>query len=120
MCRLGQSKKPISAAAKKLYPEYKAKRRPAPASFYDQIPVLFELLQAFNWPLYELDDYEADDIMATLAIQAREADLETFLVSSDLDLLQALGKKTKIYVLKTGVSNIVEFNEAEFSEKNTR
>ena len=102
---------------RKLYPAYKAKRKAAPASFYDQIPVLFKLLAAFSWPLYEFDDYEADDIMATLAVQAREAGLETFLVSSDLDLLQALGRQTKIFVLKNGMKNIVEFDEAEFADK---
>ena len=47
----------------KIYPEYKAGRKPAPPDFYTQIPILHELLEAFGWPLYELDDYEADDIM---------------------------------------------------------
>ncbi len=103
---------------RKLYPEYKAKRQKAPPEFYDQIPILFELLEAFNWPLYEFDDYEADDIMATLAVQARqESDLETLLVSSDLDLLQALGENTKIYVLKKGLKNIFEFDVAEFENR---
>lgn len=102
---------------RKLYPEYKAKRQTAPANFYDQIPVLFELLKAFNWPLYEFDDYEADDIMATLAQKARKTDLETVLVSSDLDLLQALGENTKIFVLKNGMKNFFEFDEPEFKRK---
>lgn len=100
-----------------LYAQYKAKRQSAPASFYDQIPTLFKLLEAFNWPLYEFDDYEADDIMATLAEQARVAGLETFLVSSDLDMLQAIGENTKIFVLKKGMKNIIEFDEAEFKKK---
>ncbi len=102
---------------RRLYAQYKAKRQSAPASFYDQIPILFKLLEAFNWPLYEFDDYEADDIMATLAEQARVAGLETFLVSSDLDMLQAIGKNTKIFVLKKGMKNIIEFDEAEFKKK---
>ncbi len=102
---------------RRLYAQYKAKRQSAPASFYDQIPVLFKLLEAFNWPLYEFDDYEADDIMATLAEQARAAGLETFLVSSDLDMLQAIGENTKIFVLKKGMKNIIEFDEAEFKKK---
>src|SRR5579864_7129462 len=61
----------------KLYPEYKAGRKPAPPDFYEQIPILHELLKAFGRPLYELDDYEADDIMGALAVQARNKDLET-------------------------------------------
>src|SRR3990167_10376222 len=61
----------------KIYPEYKAGRKPAPDDFKVQIPLLHELLEAFGWPLYELDDYEADDIMGTLAVQARDKDIET-------------------------------------------
>jgi len=52
-----------------LYPEYKAGRKPAPADFYAQIPILHELLDSLGWPLYELDDYEADDIIATAALK---------------------------------------------------
>src|SRR6201995_4292302 len=72
----------------KMYPEYKAGRKPPPPDFYEQIPVLHQLLQTFGWPLYELDDYEADDIMGTLARQATGKDIETLLVTSDLDMLQ--------------------------------
>src|SRR6201987_2142866 len=89
-----------------LYPEYKAGRKPAPPDFYEQIPVLHELLQAFGWPLYELDDYEADDIMGTLALQAHNKNIETLLITSDLDALQLVGPLTKVYALKTGLSNI--------------
>ena len=52
--------------------------------------MLHELLQAFGWPLYELDDYEAEDIMGTLAVQATKKNIETMLITSDLDMLQLL------------------------------
>src|ERR1700691_1944555 len=71
-----------------MYPEYKAGRKPAPPDFYDQVEILLKLLKAFGWPLYELDDYEADDIMGTLAVQAREKGLETLLVTSDMNMLK--------------------------------
>ena len=102
---------------RRLYAQYKAQRQPAPSSFYEQIPVLFELLEAFNWPLYELDDYEADDIMATFAKQASQLGIETILVSSDLDLLQALDKNVQIYLIKKGLRQISSFDEAEFLDK---
>src|SRR3989344_9549174 len=89
-----------------MYPKYKAGRKPPPADFYAQIPLLHELLDAFGWPLYELDDYEADDIMGALAVQAREKDIETMLVTSDLDMLQLINGHVKVYALKTGLSNI--------------
>ena len=86
-----------------LYPEYKAGRKPAPADFYEQVPILHELLQAFGWPLYELDDYEADDIMGTLAVQASQKHIETLLVTSDMDMLQLINGDVHVYALKTGL-----------------
>ena len=102
---------------KELYAEYKAGRKPAPPDFYAQIPMLHELLEAFSWPLYELDDYEADDIMGTLAKQAAEQGIETCLITSDLDLLQVTGPLTHIYALKKGFSNIEMFNPESFEAK---
>src|SRR3984885_3590133 len=100
-----------------MYPKYKAGRKPAPPDFYEQIPILQELLQAFGWPLYELDDYEADDIMGALALQAQNQGIETLLVTSDLDALQLIGPLTKIYILKTGLSNIDLYSEESFRAK---
>lgn len=100
-----------------IYPEYKAGRKPAPPDFYVQIPILHDLLKAFNWPLYEVDDYEADDIMATLAHKGDEAGIETVLISSDLDMLQCLSPTTSYYVLKSGLSNIEHYFPEEFEQK---
>ncbi len=101
----------------KLYPQYKAGRKPAPEDFYDQVELLLELLDSLEWPLYELDDYEADDIMATFATQAKAKNIETYLVTSDLDVLQLVNSHTHIYTLKKGLSNIELFNVASFEEK---
>ncbi len=101
-----------------LYPEYKAGRKPAPPDFYEQIPILHQLLEAFGWPLYECDDYEADDIMATLDREAeKRGDIETYLITSDLDALQILDKNTFLYALKKGFSNIEKFDVAAFEQK---
>ncbi len=100
-----------------MYPGYKAGRKPAPADFYAQIPILQELLEAFGWPLYELDDYEADDIMATLAHQASERGIETCLITSDLDALQAINPLTHVYALKKGLTNIDRFDPESFEAK---
>ncbi len=100
-----------------LYPEYKAGRKPAPPDFYEQIPVLHELLEAFGWPLYECDDYEADDIMGTLAVQASKAGIETQLITSDLDMLQLINDDVHVYALKKGLSNIELFHRTSFREK---
>jgi DNA polymerase-1 len=100
-----------------LYPEYKAGRKPAPPDFYEQIPVLQELLQAFGWPLYEFDDYEADDIMGALAVQATEKDIDTMLITSDMDMLQLVNDHVKVYALKKGLSNIELYSPASFTAK---
>ena len=101
-----------------LYPDYKAGRKSAPADFYAQIPILHELLDSLGWPLYELDDYEADDIIAGLAKKAdAEGNIETFIITSDMDALQCLSNHTKAYLLKKGLSNIEEFHPESFEKK---
>lgn len=102
---------------RELYPEYKAGRKPAPADFYAQVPILHELLDAFGWPFYELDDYEADDILGTFAQQATEKGIETYLLTSDLDALQLISPTTKVYAIKNGLSNIEEFDVGAFEAK---
>lgn len=101
-----------------IYPDYKAGRKPAPPDFYAQIPILYELLAAFGWPLYEFDDYEADDIMATLDKQAEQhGDIETYLITSDLDALQILDQNTYLYALKKGLTNIDKFDIPAFEKR---
>lgn len=100
-----------------LYPAYKAGRKPPPPDFYEQIPILQDVLHAFGWPLYELDDYEADDIMGTLGCQAAKQDIETMLITSDLDMLQLVDPHIHVFALKKGLSNIELFSPASFEAK---
>ena len=102
---------------KDIYPDYKAGRKPAPPDFYEQIPIPHELLNAFGWPLYEIDGYEADDIMATFSREASEKGISTDLITSDLDALQALGPNVQVYALKNGLSNLEKFDVKSFEEK---
>ncbi|MCL2451985.1 DNA polymerase [Candidatus Saccharibacteria bacterium] len=101
----------------KIYPEYKANRKPAPPDFYAQIPLLHDLLGAFGWPLYELDDYEADDIMGTLSEQANAQGIHTVMISSDLDMLQVIDDDTELYALKKGLARLEKFDVAAFEER---
>lgn len=100
-----------------IYPEYKAGRKPPPPDFYEQIPVLHELLAAFGWPLYELDDYEADDILGTLAVQAAKQDIESLLVTSDMDMLQLVDPHIKVFALKKGLTDIQLYSPETFEAK---
>ncbi len=102
---------------REIYPAYKANRKAPPPDFYEQVPILHNLLESLGWPLYEADDYEADDLMGAFAKQAGEKGIESYLITSDLDVLQLINQHTHIYTLKKGLSNIELFNVAYFEEK---
>lgn len=100
-----------------ILPTYKAGRKTPPSDFFNQIPILHELLGAFGWPLYEFDDYEADDIMGTISLMAEQHGIEPCLVTSDLDMLQLVSPLTKVYAMKRGLSNIEEYNPSILENK---
>lgn len=102
---------------KELLPTYKAGRKTPPPDFFEQIPILRDMCEAFGWPLYEADDYEADDIMGTFAKLAEKQGIETCLVSSDLDMLQLVGPHTFMYAMKKGLANIELYDPEHFEEK---
>lgn len=74
-----------------LYDQYKANREEMPQDLRPQIPLTRRATEAFNIPCKELEGYEADDIIATLACQAREAGGRVTIISSDKDLMQLVG-----------------------------
>ncbi len=74
-----------------IYPEYKANRPPPPPDLVPQFPLIRDATRAFNLPSVELEGYEADDIIATYATQAREAGGRVTIISSDKDLMQLVG-----------------------------
>jgi len=108
-----------SSTAKRLeiYPEYKAGRTKPPEDFYAQLPILREVLEAFNWPLYELENYEADDIMGTFALEANDADVEMCVITGDYDLLQLITPKTSVYITKTGGSDLTQYDAEAFEKR---
>jgi DNA polymerase-1 len=100
-----------------ILPGYKATRKPAPPDFSAQIPLLRELLDGFGWPLYEVDNYEADDIMGTFAKEAGEEGVEACLVTGDYDMCQLIGPKTQVYITKVGGTDLTHYDEAKFEDK---
>jgi DNA polymerase-1 len=75
----------------KVYPDYKATREKMPEELRASLPRVRELVAGFNDALVELDGYEADDVIGTLAVKARDAGLEAVIVSGDKDLYQLVG-----------------------------
>lgn len=100
-----------------IYPEYKAGRKKPPEDFFAQIPILMDLLKALNWPLFECDGYEADDILGTLSEQANKQGIMSCLITSDLDMLQLIDHDTEVYAMKRGFSDIEKFDLVSFEEK---
>jgi DNA polymerase-1 len=80
-----------------IYPEYKAHRDPMPDDLRPQIGYVQTMLQALNIPILELSNYEADDIMATVAAQTEAAGGRCLLVTSDKDCRQLISANVKIY-----------------------
>ena len=75
----------------KMYSEYKANRQKAPDDLHAQVPLVEEFLSALGIPSLHVDGYEADDIIATLAVKCRAEKRQCFIISSDKDLLQLVG-----------------------------
>lgn len=80
-----------------LYDLYKANREAMPEDLRPQIPLTREATRAFNIACLELENYEADDIIATLARQAREAGGRVTIISSDKDLMQLVGGGVEMF-----------------------
>lgn len=79
------------------FADYKANRQDAPEDLLESIPDIKRIIEAFNIPVVELDGFEADDIVGTLARQAEAAGYEVFMVTPDKDYGQLVTEKIKIY-----------------------
>ncbi|MEM7482187.1 MAG: DNA polymerase I [Acidobacteriota bacterium] len=82
------------------YADYKANRSPMPDDLKVQIPYIRRLLEAYRIPMLEVENYEADDVLGTLADRAAEAGYEVVLVSADKDLMQLVGDH--VFLMHTG------------------
>lgn len=90
------------------YEDYKAKRVKAPDELYEQIPFVKKVATAFNIPIFELDGYEADDLIGTICEQTKKhKNLENIIITGDLDTLQLIDSKTKVYTMSRGLSDSV-------------
>ncbi len=87
------------------YKEYKATRMKAPDELYAQIPRIRDVVRAFKIPIYEKEGYEADDVLGTLARQAEQADVYTYIVTGDMDTMQLVTEKVRI------LANTQKFSE---------
>ncbi|GGA81851.1 DNA polymerase I [Ornithinibacillus halotolerans] len=99
------------------YKEYKGGRQKTPPELSEQFPLVRELLNAFNIRHYELENYEADDIIGTLAKQGNEKDFEVAVISGDKDMLQLVSDKVTVNVTKKGISEVEAYTPEYLTTK---
>lgn len=98
------------------YSAYKATREKTPAELKEQVPLIKEILKAFNIIIFEVEGYEADDLIGTFAVQGEKAGLAPFIVTADADAYQLLSSRTKILITRKGITKLEEFNLEKMQE----
>lgn len=100
-----------------MYGEYKGQRAKTPDELKSQIPLLKEFLAALGIAFIEIDNYEADDIIGTLARKSADEDCEALIVTGDKDALQLIAPQIKVMLTKRGIMDMQVFDEEAFKEK---
>jgi len=88
----------------KKFKEYKAKRPPIPKDLVSQIPKVKEVLSAFGVPIFEKKGFEADDLIGAIS-KITPPDTEVIILSGDMDILQLINSRTRVFLLKRGIKN---------------
>ncbi|MBO0472914.1 DNA polymerase I [Enterococcus sp. DIV0840] len=100
-----------------FYPEYKAGRSKTPGEFKEQMPYIRELLTGLGVKYYELDNYEADDIIGTLATKVPKDEFDVVVLSGDRDLTQLATDSVKVDITIKGVSDLETYTPEHVAEK---
>ncbi len=98
----------------KEYAEYKATRVKAPDELYEQIPIVKEIAQVLDIPIFEKDGFEADDLIGTLAKQAKtNSNWHSVIITGDMDTLQLIDNHTSVYTMSRGFSDSILYGDSE-------
>ena len=100
-----------------IFPEYKANRAKTPDEFRSQMSYLHELVTAFGITTFEVEGFEADDIIATISKQAERENAEVFICTGDRDSFQLVNEKTTVLYPKRGVSDLTRMTPEVVQEK---
>jgi len=101
----------------KSFSEYKGGRQKTPPELSEQFPFIRELLDAYQISRYELENYEADDIIGTLTLQAEKEGYQIKVISGDKDLTQLSSPQTTVGITKKGITDIEEYTPEHIMEK---
>ncbi len=100
-----------------IFPEYKANRAKTPDEFRSQMSYLHELVSAFGITAFEVEGYEADDVLATITKRAEKEGAEVFICTGDRDSFQLVNDKTTVLYPKRGVSDLARMTPNAVQEK---
>ncbi len=100
-----------------VYKEYKATRQKMEDGLVEQMPTIFDVVDAYRIPRIEIKGIEADDVIGTLALRAKDEGLDTVIVSGDKDFAQLVSKSIKLYVPGRSGGDSEIFNEKKVEEK---
>lgn len=101
------------------FSEYKGGREKTPHELSEQFPFIREVLDAFNIPRYELELFEADDIIGTLAKKAEKEQIEVKVISGDKDLLQLVSDYVTVLHTKKGITDVDTYDVNQIKERYT-
>lgn len=101
----------------KEYSEYKAGRKKMPPELGEQFPIIKELLKYMGIKTFEIDGFEADDIIGTISKFGEENDMEVYIVTGDKDALQLASEKTKVVITKKGVTETAIYDYKAFMDE---
>ena len=101
----------------KEYLEYKAGRKKMPPELAEQFPIIKEILNLLSITIYELEGFEADDIIGSLSKHAEKNNIEVFIVTGDRDALQLASDNINVIITKKGVSETAIYNHNSFIEE---
>ena len=100
-----------------IFNEYKIHRKKMPDELSFQLPLIKEVLEAFNISCFNRDGFEADDILATLASRSRQKFKMTLIVTGDKDIMQLVSDNVRVLGIKRGITDTILFDEKKVQEK---
>ncbi len=99
------------------FADYKAQRAATPEDLRPQFALIKQVLRAMGIPVFELDDYEADDLIGTLTLLGEKKGMHAVIVSGDKDMLQLVDRNTNALVTRKGITDLERYDLAQVAEK---
>jgi DNA polymerase-1 len=109
--------RPTPTFRHEMFDEYKAQRPATPDELKSQIRKVHQLVEAFHIPIFEIDGFEADDVLGTLGKQADEQGIHTIIVTGDNDMLQAVLPRVKALAPRRSFTDTVLYDEEAVEQK---